>query len=127
MQASITGKARTEWRQMETSCEVVCLCQRLIIYGQLSRGHQSILVENASAGLHFNYGWDPEVVLNTLKYLNPFSLLHFLDSDSSYRPRALGEISQTLSTSHSCQRLLVFNAWHTHSAVLVPSIVACFT
>lgn len=54
VQASMTAKARTEWRQMEMSCKVICLCQRLIIRGWLGRGHQSMLVEFPSAGLHFN-------------------------------------------------------------------------
>lgn len=54
MQASIAAKARTEWRQMEMSCKVICLCQRLIIRGHLGRDHQSVLVELPSAGLHFS-------------------------------------------------------------------------
>lgn len=33
VQASMTVKARTEWRQIEMSYKVICLCQRLIIHG----------------------------------------------------------------------------------------------
>lgn len=66
------ARAGAEWRQMETSCKVIFLCQRWIIHGRLDRGHQSILVEFPPAELHFNQGWDPEGVFNTLEYFNPF-------------------------------------------------------
>lgn len=74
------ARAGAQWRQMETSCKVICSCQRWIIHGWLDRGHQSILVEFPPAELHFNQGWDPEGVFNTLECRNPFSLFCCLDS-----------------------------------------------
>lgn len=79
-------------RQMEMSCKVICLCQRWITHAWLGRGHRAIPAEFPPAGLRFTQGWDPEVVFNTLEYLNPFSLFHCLDSAAEawgkhHRPR----------------------------------------